>query len=482
MGRGSRSKLWIVLIVLALVAAAGFLGYRAWRSAEQRSLIVSGLPRRPPLDRARPELKARVAQAEEEARHGADPLGALQTLSRLYDANGYAEAAAKCYERLSQLEPEEPRWPHLRATVLAGFGQLEEAVPLWVSVLRRAPDYLPARIRLADALLKLNRVDEAQQTYRDVLSHDPRSTYARLGLARCEMEKQLWSQAEENLTKAVQADPNFSAAWQLLASLAEKRGDTAAAASAQREAAKGQRYQDIPDAWADALLEDCYDPYKLRVAAATMESGSNVAGAQRALQRALTLAPNDPAAHRELGRLLLDQGNIGGAREQLDKATALAPDDSENWIGLFKLASAAHDSAEMKRVVLAGLSHCPNSPTLRLEHGRQLLADGDAKAALAEFNEAKRLRPNEPDALVQIGIAYLYLGDTAHGIAAMQDVLRVQPDHPMALLTLARFTIDAGNEREARQWIDRLRQQTRTRPEDVREISALFQQRFGAAP
>jgi Flp pilus assembly protein TadD len=370
----------------------------------------------------------------------------------------------------------------LKATALAGFGQLEEAAPLWESVLRKEPEFLPARIRLGDALLKLNRVEEAKTAYQQVLGKNAGDAYALLGLARCDMEKQQWQEAENALSKAVQTDPDFSAAWQLLASLTEKRGDTVQAERARREAAKGQRYQDVPDPWTEALLEDCYDPYKLRVAAATMESGKDLAGARRALTRALQLAPKDPAAHRELGRLMMEQGEFPGAREQLETATKLAPDDSENWIGLFKLASANRDAAEAKRVVLAGLSHCPSSPTLRLEHGRQLLAEGNPQAALLEFKEANRLRPNEPDALVQIGIAYLYLGDSADGVSAMREVLRVQPDHAMALLALARFTIDAGQESEARTWIDRLRRQTRTRPEDIREITALFQKRFGLSP
>lgn len=419
MRRSARVKLLIGLagVVLCL---GGFFGFRWWKRAERQSAAVASLPRKPAFNEASAELRERVVQAEEDVRRGSDPIEGLQRLSRLYDANGYTDAALKCYEGLIRLEPGEPKWLHLRATLLAGFGQLDEAVPLWQSMLKLSPAYEPARIHLTDALLKLNRAKEAESV-----------------------------------------DPE------------EVRRHTLG---------QGQPGPEIADPWKDELYEYCYDPYKLRVAAAAFERQSNLASARATLEHALRLAPNDQAAHRELGRLFLDQGDIPSARIHLEKAASLGPDDSENWIGLFKLATAAHDTEAAKRVVLAGLSHCPNSPTLRLEHGRQLLAARDPQSALAEFIEARRLRPNEPDPIVQIGIAYLYLGETAKGLAAMKEVLRVQPDHPMALLTLGRVAIDAGDAVEARRWIERLKQQARARPEDVHEVSAMFQQRFGTVP
>lgn len=476
----SRTLRWLLALAFLGVLAVG--GFFWWRNAQQSALALAHLPTRPDLEGVSRELIARVDEAEEAVRRGRNPVEGLKILSRLYQANGFSEPALQIYRGLTLLEPTNPRWIHLEATLLAGSGRLEEAAPLLRRVVELAPEYLPARIRLADALLKLNQTDAATDGYRAVLARDPKNVYALLGLARCKMEAKHWTLAEENLQKAVQADPNFSAAWMLLAGLADQRGDAATAVSDRAHSTKGTRFQDVPDPWVDELFDDCYDPYKLRVAAATLEGAGNPAGATKILERTLQLYPNDAAAHRELARLLMAQGDLARAGPHLEKAVTLAPDDSENWIGLFKLAEANHDVPGATRAVMAGLSHCPNSPSLRLERGRQLLAEKKPQDALVEFNESKRLRPNDPDAMVQIAVAYFYLGDVAKGVAQMRAVLQVQPDHPMALLTLARNSIESGDEANARAYLLRLRQQSHVRPDDLNELAAMYQQRFGHLP
>lgn len=468
----------VIIAVLALAA----MSYVGWRGAQVRGLALAAVPTRPEMDNAPPELTARVAQAEDDVRRGPHPLEGLKDLSRLYQANGYLDPAIQVYDGLRRAEPQNPRWTHLEAGLLAGFGRLEEAIPLLHRTLELNPGYVPARIRLADALLKTNQTDAAAAEYRNVLSADPNNVYALMGMARCKMEAKHWTLAEENLRRAVQAKPTFSAGWQLLATLAEQRGDSEAAVRAERQASTGTRFQDIPDAWADELMDDCYDPYKLRVAAAVMEEARNPGAGIRLLERAVRLSPDNAPAHRELGRLYMQEGQLQVARPHLEKAVAVGPEDAENWIGLVRVTTAMQDSAGLNRALLAGLSHCPSSPTLHLERGRQLLAARQVPEALAEFEESKRLRPNEPDALLQIGISYLYLGDTVKGLAAMQEVLRVQPDHPTALLALCRGAVDNGNEAVALQWLARLRQLGRLRPEDWTEISGYFQQRFGHPP
>jgi len=57
----------------------------------------------------------------------------LIALSRLYHANGFFNEALQCYAGLQRLQLGEARWLHLKASILAGFGRLDEACP-WSSV------------------------------------------------------------------------------------------------------------------------------------------------------------------------------------------------------------------------------------------------------------------------------------------------------------------------------------------------------------
>src|SRR6185369_15806842 len=93
----------------------------------------------------------------------------LIALSRLYHGNGYFAEALTCYGLLSQLDPAEPRWLHLRASILAGYGELEPAIKLWQRVTQLAPNYVAAHLRLCEALLKSNQAAAAAAEYEQVL-------------------------------------------------------------------------------------------------------------------------------------------------------------------------------------------------------------------------------------------------------------------------------------------------------------------------
>ena len=90
----------------------------------------------------------------------------------------------RCYSALQSLEPKNPRWPHLHATILAGYGEADQALVLWRQVILLAPDYVPARLRMADCLLKANRPTEAADVYAAVLKLSPTQAHAMFGLAR----------------------------------------------------------------------------------------------------------------------------------------------------------------------------------------------------------------------------------------------------------------------------------------------------------
>ena len=63
------------------------------------------------------------------------------------------------------------------------YGYADDAENLWKSVIELDPNYVPARIRLADVLLKTNRLDESESIYREVSNSDPKNPYALLGLS-----------------------------------------------------------------------------------------------------------------------------------------------------------------------------------------------------------------------------------------------------------------------------------------------------------
>lgn len=149
-------KMGVVVLVSCIAIAVG--GALWWKKTGiENRVVLKALPPPPDLSNVRPVLAKRIAIADEHARTRITASKGLKELSRLYHANGFLEEAMQCYQGLESLEPTEPRWLHLHATILAGFGEIEQATRLWKMVVQLDPNYVPAQLRLGDCLLKSNQ-------------------------------------------------------------------------------------------------------------------------------------------------------------------------------------------------------------------------------------------------------------------------------------------------------------------------------------
>lgn len=472
-----RNAILAAVLALAVLSVAWLI----WRAVERRTAVQPGIPAQPDLASWAPELPARLTAAVKQARGFVQPAAGLAELSRLYQANGFFDEASHCYDVLQQIQPTDARWPHLQASILASNGRLEEALPLYRRATTLAPDYLPARLRLGDVLLKANQTAEAAKVYGSILESNATEPYARLGLARCAIAGGDWSKARDNLQRCIAANPDFVGALSLLATVEEHFGDVAAA-NAIRERVNKREFVDLEDPWVDELMEDCYDPYRLSVAAAVEIFRGDTNRADRWLRRAILLSAQPAPYYRQLAKLQMGLKDYPAARRSFEQATALAPTDADAWALLVNLLLLMGDRSAAYRAVAAGLTHCPDSRALHYAHGRMLNEDGKYVQAIGELQEAKRLQPSEANAYVELAIIHFRLGEIEAGMAEMRDALVVQPDQPVALVVLGRDAIENGDLAAAREWIRRARLQSRVRPEDLQQLVGEFQKKFNQMP
>src|SRR3989442_9358634 len=128
----------------------------------------AGLPRLP-LEQSPPELRARVAEAlsraEQEPR-SASAAGALGMLLHAYDQ---LEAAQACYRVARRLEPRAFEWAYLEGVVEGRLGRHQTAAAALRDALRAQPAYLPARLKLAEALLSTGDAAGSAAQYQAIL-------------------------------------------------------------------------------------------------------------------------------------------------------------------------------------------------------------------------------------------------------------------------------------------------------------------------
>lgn len=110
--------------------------------------------------------------------------------------------------------------PHFRrGNVWYSQRRWQQAIPAYRKCLQLAPGHSVARLRLAQSLLAMSQMDEAEAHFRRSLEEDPEQEEGRLGLANCLIADSQLEEAREVLLQLVQDDPEHFEARRLLGQL-----------------------------------------------------------------------------------------------------------------------------------------------------------------------------------------------------------------------------------------------------------------------
>ncbi len=475
----SRASLFGLIGLLALGAVTGFWFVRQGQQLEVA--VAPWIPATPDTTGFPPALDDALAAANADAQAGRRSLDGLKHLSALYHANGFFDQAIFIYQGLAQLEPTEARWPHLHATILAGFGLSDEALALWDTVTALTPDYLPARLRIGDIALKSNDLARATTAYEAAQGIDASNAYALLGLARIDLEKGNEAAALRKLETVVRRS-NYTLGYDLIVTLYENAGETSKADAIRGQAEASGAFRDPPDPWLDALLADCYDPFRIALEAGTKARMGEPEVAIDLLQRALQLDPNDVSAHFQLGNLYKDQLKLDAAIAEFRRCTQLDPGFADGWGNLSGTLAQSGNITEADRILNAGLEAVPDSPGLHLMRARRLRAGGENGAAIADYRASIRYRPNEPEAYIELAIILIGQGRTPEAVQQFESALVYDPANPTALTALAFQAIEAGQRDRADQWLEKVDAQPRIDRNQTNQLREAYRKAFGELP
>ena len=477
------NKKLLLLAITAVVAVAAILAGRWWTQAGQtQAAVIAWLPDRPnDVSSLPPAFETALNETESRARSRHDAMAGLADLGILYHANGFFAPAIRCYEALTALDPTNPRWPHRHASILAGFGQIGEALDLWERVTELAPDYVPARLRIGDSALKTNDTTSAVAAYEAAMEIDSLNAYALLGLARVDYEADRLDEAKRRL-EAVVRRTNYNLGYDLIVSVYERLGETSRAEAIRGQAEASGAYRDPPDPWLDELMDHCYDPFRLALEAGVKARNNDPAAAIVLLERAIALTPDDVSAHFQLANLHRTQRNYPAAMEGYRRCTVLDPEFADGWAQLSGVLNTTNNSAEAARVLAAGLEACPDSPGLHRMHARALRAAGQNGAAIGEYRTSIRLRPNEPESYLELATLLIEMERVPEGIAQVRAALVTDPANPTALPMMAFHAIDAGHRPEADRWLERAAAQPRIDRQQLDRIQEAYERAFGPLP
>jgi tetratricopeptide (TPR) repeat protein len=348
---------------------------------------------------------------------------------------GFHRQAGSCFARAAELSPSSPRWPYLQGTYEVDF-DIDASVTLFERSVRLDGSSSASRLTLAETLLRLARVDEAEEHFQFVLRTDPANARALFGMGRVANDRGDLPASLDYLKHSARLEPRFRAAHLLLAEINRRLGDQEQAYREQSLAAPLSEIMNWPDPYftrlgppfrgqkeiiarADDLLRDnraqdalqllkempavrvSWYKKQLLLGRAYFKLGDHAA-AEKALSETLRLNPDNLEALSALSNVFEEQGNYSAAAEQLRKALEFRPDSEAFQIRLSRCLANQGDRAAAIGVLQNAVRRKPVQ--LRLYHDlAQLLADDGRTAEAREaLKRALELAPDDRKSQVML--------------------------------------------------------------------------------
>jgi len=391
--------------------------------------------------------------------------GLVLTLIRL---SRWQEAATEAQECLKRSAGKDDEAAYLLASINHEAGHQAEAEQLLTDVLKRRPDFQEAELLQGMVKIDLQKYQEASTLLKDILTRDPKSPWARLGMAVIWRLDGDTIRARAELEQLVQERSDWSLAYFRLGETLLEQGEEALATDTFTQA-----------------ISAASDPtsVKLRVASAWLRAGQP----ERAIDQARRLAQEMPGTllsiHTLLSQAYRAQGRLDLAEVELQALIGANPKNL-SWVmqlGQLYLEQQRPREALTQFKKAAELDHTSLEPLIAQVEAQMAL--GDEKAALAAAQKVKTAEHNSPDGELFIGSVYDRLEKIKPAEERYREVLKRNPAHLGAKLALARLLIKTHRTPQALELLHEMQQSHSDSTAVLLEVAKVFEwaERFSEA-
>jgi protein O-GlcNAc transferase len=400
----------------------------------------------------------------------AERVGAL---GRVLHAWEQWDGAHQAYARAQALSPSTLDWSYLDAIVLQRLARHGESAARLRQALVASPDYLPARVKLAESLFEAGDLDGSQPLFEALVQEPTAEPAAAFGLGRIAADRGLHDTAIGHLQRAVALFPEWGAAYYALARSYRALGRQDEAQRAlERHQQHGARWPALEDTVLAAVAALRDDARAIVQRGVTLAERGDLDRAIAAHEAALVLEPSFAEAHANLITLYgrarnfekaeehyravvglgvnlstahYDYGVLLGLQEKWDpaaeayrRAIEVNPLHAQAYNNLGQILERRRDldaAADAYRTALA------SQPTFRLARfnlGRMLLALGRADTAIVELEKLVEPRDAEaPRYLFALATAHVRAGHRDAGIRWATEAKQLALEHGQGDLAAA---------------------------------------------
>ncbi|MEX2496346.1 MAG: sulfotransferase [Woeseia sp.] len=329
--------------------------------------------------------------------------GRFEEVTELIARGEFGHAESLCRALLQQY-PNDVNVLGLRGAVLIKLNRLQEAEQALRRTIRLAPTFAKPHEDLGLVLLSLKKPAEAADALRNAVRLDPQLELAHFNLGKALLMLGFGKEADEAFEKSFDLNPER----RKLAHAAEhhKAGQLEEAERLYREVVRGNPLN------VDAL----------RMLGRIALAAKRNADAERLFLRAIKLAPDFTGAMTDLGRVLKEQNQFAEAIDCFRRVIELEPDNAQAH---FQLAGTLAPAALTYRAIEAyekALELQPTFPGATLGLGHVLKTVGRQDEAVNAYRECIRLRPDNGESYWSLANLKTYRL-TDEDIAAMSAAL-----------------------------------------------------------
>lgn len=419
----------IVLVLVGLVAGAGFYGWRRVKAPIPPSIPTDG------LDHA---VATQITQALNEVRATPRSDKAWGKLGLALQASEFKTEATFCFAQAERFKGQEPRWPYFQALLLMQEHP-DEAIAKFrraVELSRDQPD--TPRLRLAQLLAERGNHNEAGRHFKELLRVYPNHGPSRLGLAKLSSAQGRPQESTEHLKSCLEDPYVAKSAYLLLATVQQRLGNARAAQGATGIAATLPSDQLWPDPYASEAAT-------FEVSRQTLVDRALQLGKQRRIDEALPLVtrvvkeyPDEPEGWLLLGRLRLQQKDCTAAEQAIRRHLDLSPESVNGYAQLGMALLCLERYADAAECFQKALQLKPDFGEAHFNRGFALSRMGNGLDAIQSFREAIRCSPNFIDAYITLADLLSQTGQKAEALTWLNRALELDPSDERARILMER--------------------------------------------
>jgi tetratricopeptide (TPR) repeat protein len=366
-------------------------------------------------------------------------------LGLAYENAGLVDEAFLAYQAcLNQLSDDDRELRLQVALGLARTALATDLISLALSTLEEERQHFPTStdllVLLSEAYLAAQLPEQALRTSQQAMELDPCSLDALHIIVRAAIESGDFREAIRASEELLDIHPEDTNAWLDLAVISQKAGEYTSSRNALAQALRcGRHLPDVLQRTASILLDL-----------------DEKAAAQRMLQRASDLLPENIEVHQELAVLSKELGDLETAQQAWRRCIEIQPD---NHIVYKNAAQALWDLN--RRSAAIGLwqraaSIQPDDVLLQSTLARAYLSNGEPKRALDHFEIALGLQPSDAGLNYEAGAAALRHGSCDKALVMLQKASHLAPEDFESLIALGECYLVLNRPHQARDVLEKV--------------------------